>query len=221
MKKYKGIQLFAGLLVLGLAFYSPVLVKAEDNNQNDNKDSQVKVSDNQGDNKDSQESDNNKQGDVNNSQEVNNDNEGDINEFDGEEYMKDITTSTQGLLKVADKEDGEIGDKIKEIAKEQDQNKNEVSKKIDEIQHRSKVKTFLIGTDYNNIGQLRSDMVKTSDQIDQLNGLLDQTKKVENKTAVEDQIKVLEQEQQKIGDLLVSNESKFSLFGWFMKLFSK
>lgn len=207
MKKYKGIQLFVGLLVLGLAFYSPVIVKAEDSNKNDNKNNQVNTNDNQGNSKDSQE--------------VNNDNEGDSNEFDGQEYMNDITTSTKNLLEVANKENGEIGAKIKEIVKEQDQNKNEVSKKIDEIQNRSKVKTFLIGTDYNNIGQLKSDMVKTSDQIDQLNGLLDQTKKVENKTAVEDQIKVLEQGQQKIGDLLVANESKFSLFGWFMKLFSK
>lgn len=221
MKKYKGIQLFVGLLVLGLAFYSPVIVKAEDSNKNDSKNNQVNTSDNQGNSKDNQVNTSDNQGNSKDSQEVNNDNEGDSNEFDGQEYMNDITTSTKNLLDVANKENGDVGAKIKEIVKEQDQNKNEISKKIDEIQNRSKIKTFLIGTDYNNIGQLKSDMVKTSDQIDQLNGLLDQTKKVENKTAVEDQIKVLEQGQQKIGDLLVANESKFSLFGWFMKLFSK
>ncbi len=185
------------------------LDKQKDNldKQKDNLDKQKEVKDNQGDNEDDQ-------------KDVNDDQDED-NQLDGQEHLGVINDSVQNLLELADKEDGEVSDKIKEIAKEQDVNKDTVSKEIDQIHNRSKIKTFLIGTDYENVGQLRSEMVKTSNQIDQLNGLLDQTKKVENKTALEAQIKVLEQEQQKIGDLLVANESKFSLFGWFMKMFSK
>ncbi|MFA6392863.1 MAG: hypothetical protein WCW54_02150 [Candidatus Paceibacterota bacterium] len=240
MKKYKKSELFAVSLILGMAFYLPVsLVKAEtvkesnnnvqinsngeeDNNLEDVKSKDNNSEDNQGDNEDNQKEIKNQQGDNEaDNQKDQNDDQDEDNQFDGQEHLGVMADSVSNLLEVADKEDGEVSDKIKEIAKEQDLNKDEVSKEIDQIHNRSKFKIFLIGTDYENIGQLRSEMVKISDQIDQLNGLLDQTKKAENKTVIQEQVKVLEQEQQKIGDLLVSNESKFSLFGWFMKMFSK
>jgi len=63
--------------------------------------------------------------------------------------------------------------------------------------------------------------VKTGNQIDWLKKLLDKTTSEESKTALQGQIQTLEQGQQKIDDFLKANESKFSLFGWFVKLFNK
>jgi len=54
-----------------------------------------------------------------------------------------------------------------------------------------------------------------------LKKLLDKTTSEESKTALQGQIQALEQEQQNIDDFLKTNESKFSLFGWFVKLFNK
>ena len=139
----------------------------------------------------------------------------------GVEHRSVVATFVQGLLDVADKEQGGIGDQVKVIANEQNDSKDNVADAIDKVQNRSKVKTFLIGTDYKNIGQLRSEMVKTGNQIDQLKRLLDKTTNAESKTALQAQIQALEQEQQKINDFLKANESKFSLFGWFIKLFNK
>lgn len=152
------------------------------------------------------------------------DNDGDVEEddqFDGEEHKSTVSTFVQNLLDVAQKEHGEVSDKIKEIAQEQDTNKDEVANKIDTIKNRSKIKTFFFGTDFKNVGDLRSEMVKTSNQIDQLNGLIEKTTSTETKTILQEQVKNLETQQQKVGDLLVANESKFSLFGWFVKIFSK
>ena len=92
---------------------------------------------------------------------------------------------------------------------------------IDKIKNRSKVKTFLIGTDYKNIGELRSEMVKTKARIEQLKRMVDSASGTESKADLQGQSQTLEQEQQKIEDFLKANESKFSLFGWLVKLVSK
>jgi len=142
-------------------------------------------------------------------------------QVNGAEHRSTVSTFVQSLLNVADREQGGIGEEVKAIAQAQNDTKDKVADAIDKIQNRSKTKTFLIGTDYKNIGQLRSEMVKTGNQIDQLNRLVDKTTSEENKTALQGQIQTLEQEQQKIEDFLKTNESKFSLFGWFVKLFNK
>jgi len=139
----------------------------------------------------------------------------------GAEYRSAVATFVQNLLNVADREQGGIGEQVRVVAQQQNESKEKVADAIDKVQNRSKLKTFLIGTDYKNIGQLRSEMVKTGNQVDQLNRLLGQTTDAESKTALQAQTQALEQEQQKINDFLKANESKFSLFGWLVKLFSK
>ena len=142
-------------------------------------------------------------------------------QVNGAEHRSTVSTFVQSLLNVADREQGGIGEEVKAVAQAQNDTKDKVADGIDKINNRNKIKTFLIGTDYKNIGQLRSEMVKTRNQIDQLNRLVDKTTSEENKTALQAQIQALEQEQQKINDFLKANESKFSLFGWLVKLFSK
>ena len=142
-------------------------------------------------------------------------------QFKGNEYVDSVEAISQNLLNVAKKEKGEVSDKLKTISDEQNNSKENVANTINKIQNRSKVKTFLIGSDYKNIGQVRSEIVKTDNQIDQLNGLLEKTTNVDNKKVLEGQIQTLEEQQQKVNDVLATNENKFSLFGWFLKLFSK
>lgn len=139
----------------------------------------------------------------------------------GADYRSSVAAFVKGLLDIANKEQGGIGEQVKVIAKEQDESKDKVADAIDKVKNRSKIKTFLIGTDYKNIGQLRSEMVKTGNQIDKLKKLMEQTVNAESKTALQTQIQALEQEQQKINDFLKANESKFSVFGWFVKIFNK
>ena len=90
----------------------------------------------------------------------------------GMEHRNTATMFVQKLLETAEKQKGEIGTEIKAIADEQNKVKDEVSDKIERVQNRSKVKTFFFGTDYKNIGQLRSDMVKTNNQIEALKRVL-------------------------------------------------
>jgi hypothetical protein len=147
--------------------------------------------------------------------------EEDNDSVDGEQHKSKVEKVTKELEDVADKTPEDVSTKVKEVAKEQEDAKDKVAKSIDAIKNRSAVKTFLIGTDYKNIGQLRSEMVKTDNQVKQLENVVTKITDPTDKTAIQDQIKVIQAQQQKINDFLKANEDKFSLLGWLVKFFNK
>lgn len=148
-------------------------------------------------------------------QEVEQNNKGSIN---SETHRSVVATFVHSLLDIADREGG-IGQQVREIAQQQNDSKEVATGAIDKIEKRSKITTFLIGTDYKNIGVLRSEMVKTRNQIEQLKKLVDKANSKKNSDEIQTQIKNLEQEQADINSFISQNESEFSLFGWVAKLF--
>ena len=92
---------------------------------------------------------------------------------------------------------------------------------MEKVQTRSKIKTFLIGSDYKNLGTLRSEMVQTENRLEQLDKLMENVKNESDKTELQNQRQTLEQEQTKIENFIKENETKFSLFGWLVKLFNR
>ena len=141
--------------------------------------------------------------------------------LNGSEHRANIANIVQTLIEVSDKEPGEIGNQVREMAREQNESKERVAKSIDIIQNRNGLKTFLLGTDYKNIGAVRSEMVQTRNQIRKVEELIDKTTNPTTKTTLQIQLTALETEQQKLETFLKTNESKFSLFGWFLKWFNR
>jgi len=144
-------------------------------------------------------------------------NKGQIN---AEIHRSAVANFVQSLLSVADREGG-IGEQVKVVAQEQSNSKEVTAEAIDKVKKRSKIKTFLLGTDYKNVGALRSEMVKTRNHIEQLKRLVDKAENEQNRTELQTQIQNLEQEQTNIDNFISQNENKFSLFGWAVKLFVK
>ena len=144
-------------------------------------------------------------------------NKGNLN---AESHRSTVATFVQSLLAVADRESG-IGQELRVIAKEQNDTKNRASDLINAVENRNEVKTFFIGTSYKNLGELRSQMVQTRNQIEQLKQLANKAENEGDKTELQSQIQVLEQEQANINNFITQNESKFSLFGWAVKIFRK
>jgi len=134
------------------------------------------------------------------------------------ENNKGVSSFVQNLLSVADRNTG-IGESVRIIARQQNDSEKAVTEEINTIENRNKIITFFIGTDYKNLGALRSEMVKTDNQIDQITRLVDKTTNIEDKTILQNQITALQQEQTKINDFITQNESKFSLLGWLVKFF--
>ena len=135
-----------------------------------------------------------------------------------EVHRSAVASFVQSLLSVADREGG-IGQEVRVIAQQQNEMKDRAADLIYAVENRNKVKTFFIGTSYKNVGELRSQMVQTRNQIEQLKRLMQKNTNEQDKTELQNQIQTMEQEQARINDFITQNESKFSLFGWAIKLF--
>ncbi len=146
-----------------------------------------------------------------------NNNKGQLN---AETHRSEVANFVQSLLQVADREGG-IGEQVRVIAQQQNDSEAATTQAIEKVQTRSKIKTFLIGSDYKNLGALRSEMVKTRNRIEQLNRLMENIQNEGDKTELQNQIQTLEQEQTNIENFIKAQEGKFSLFGWLLKLFNK
>lgn len=144
-------------------------------------------------------------------------NKGKVN---AESHRNTISAFVQSLSDIADRENG-IGQELRSIAKAQNDAKDRASDLINAVESRSKIKTFFIGTSYKNLGELRSQMVQTQNQIEQLKRLAEKMENEGDKTELQSQIQILEQEQTSINNFITQNENKFSLFGWAVKLFRK
>ncbi len=142
------------------------------------------------------------------------------NEINAEEHRSAVANFVQGLLQVADREGG-IGEQVRVIAQQQNDSENTTTQAIEKVEKRNKIKTFLFGSDYKNLGALRSEMVQTRNRLEQLDRLLEDATDEANKTELQNQIQTLEQEQTKIESFIKAQEGRFSLFGWLLKLFNR
>ena len=114
-------------------------------------------------------------------------------------------------------EDAGIANEVEEVASEVEENKDEVADAIDEVESKNKFKKFLVGTDYKNLGQLRSNLVHNENQIRRLTKLTKGTVNEEDQVALQEQLTVLMQERERIKTVITDNEGGFSLLGWVFK----
>lgn len=140
-----------------------------------------------------------------------------------ETHRSAVAGFVKSLLEVAKNEgNGEanrIGAQVRNVAMQQNQGEATTITAMEQVQTRSKIKTFLFGSDYKNLGALRSEMVQTRNRIRQLTELMNKAENEETKQTLQEQIQQLEQEQTKINGFITENESKISLFGWLAKMF--
>jgi hypothetical protein len=131
-----------------------------------------------------------------------------------------VSTFVHNLLDVADREGG-IGAQVRVIARAQNDAATTTAEALNRVEKRNKIKRFLIGSDYKNLGALRNEMVQTRNRIEQLKNLMEQAETAADRTELQNQIQTLLQEQTRIENFVKTQESKFSLFGWLVKLFKK
>ncbi|MDD3170303.1 MAG: hypothetical protein WC410_03575 [Candidatus Paceibacterota bacterium] len=137
-----------------------------------------------------------------------------------EEHRSTVANFVQSLLQVADREGG-IGEQVRTIAQQQNQSAEITVQAMEKVQTRNRIKTFFLGSDYKNLGTLRSEAVQTTNRLEQLNTLMESAQNESDKIELQTQIQTLEQEQAKIESFIKAEDGKFSLFGWFMKLFTE
>lgn len=136
-----------------------------------------------------------------------------------QEHRSAVASFVKSLLDVADREGG-IGPQVRVVAQAQNDSASTTEAAIAKVESRSPLTTILFGSDYKSLGQLRSEMVTTQNNVDQLNKLMAKATNDADKTELATQIKALEDSQAKVSAFVDLHENSFSLFGWFTKWFS-
>jgi hypothetical protein len=89
---------------------------------------------------------------------------------------------------------------------------------IEEIDERPAWKKFLLGPDYKNLGELRSNLVHTENNIRKITRTTTRVEGAQSDEALQQQIGDLNHERERIMSIIKEEEESFSLLGWAFKL---
>lgn len=138
----------------------------------------------------------------------------------GQEHRSDVANVVQELRKVAG-QDSNIGQEVSKVAKEQEDSSKEDEAAMDKVNNVGKFRTVFLGTDYKNLGVLRSNLVKTQNAIDRLTKSMERATDANVRAELQKQIDALRAVKAKVEAFIKDHESQFSFLGWFIKLFVK
>jgi hypothetical protein len=134
---------------------------------------------------------------------------------------KGIETAIQNLDRVAKRNNNpEIGEQVRSMVQNHEKVQARTKTALKTMSKRNTAIKFIIGPDYKNAGQVRSDVVSLKNDIKKL----EQTKKNVLPAETEDIQEVideLEVEANELESQLTEQLSGFSLFGWLSKLLTK
>lgn len=136
----------------------------------------------------------------------------------GDDNRSEIAKHVRALLELADREGG-IGQEVREIAHEYASSTDRVEKAKKNLEDRPKWKSILVGTDYKNIGELRSEIVTTERQIQRLTKVRDRSTSSTTQSELDTQISALKNAASSTEAFVRAHEDSFSVFGWFVKWF--
>ena len=136
----------------------------------------------------------------------------------GEQHRSDVAQVVQELEKIADK-DNKIAKELKAVAQEEKKASEKVKEKMNAVDERGGFKTFLIGSDYKNLGELRSELVTTDNDLTRLKKALEKATDASVRADLEAQINELSKIKSDAEAFVKSIEGKFSLFGWLVRMF--
>lgn len=133
-------------------------------------------------------------------------------------HRSNVANVVEGLRATAGK-DVNIGEDLRLVAQEQEAVATRTSDAIKKVETRNKIKTFLIGTDYKNLGAIRSELASTTNNINRLLNARARATDTTVQAELDAEIALLQKANTEVETFVKSNENKFSLFGWFVKLF--
>ncbi|MFA6095320.1 MAG: hypothetical protein WC767_00540 [Candidatus Paceibacterota bacterium] len=144
----------------------------------------------------------------------------DIEDDEDEDLMDDKFWSK--LSDVSDKLD-DLADEdsdVREVSKEWKEAEGKITEGVKKVQERDGFKTLLIGTDYKTLGELRSTVITTENHIDRLEKAVERSRDAQVKLDLEAQIQALRETASTTEVFIRDNEGKFSLLGWFVRIFA-
>ena len=134
-----------------------------------------------------------------------------------EQHRSDVAKFVQTLLATSPRIGG-IGEQVRLIAQEQASSTETIVTAIEQVEQRNRIRTFLFGTDYKNLGVIRSEIVTMQNRIQRLGTEAERMASSTDKNTLIKEIVTLGEERLKLETFIKNNESIFSLFGWVRKI---
>ncbi|MFA6227644.1 MAG: hypothetical protein WC668_00430 [Patescibacteria group bacterium] len=135
-----------------------------------------------------------------------------------QERRSQVANAVQELLQVAERNGG-IGEQVRVIAQEQNQNQEKLEASLEKVQSRSGLAKFFIGPNYGEINNAQKLLEQNRERIQQLNQLEDQLANQGDQQLLAQQIQILEQAGSAVENSLGAAKKGFSLLGWAFRLF--
>lgn len=148
-------------------------------------------------------------------------NQGDNNATStGESNRSEVATRVQALLSIANR-DGGIGAEVRTIAHDYASSTDKIDTAKAEVDGRPGWMTFLIGSDYKNLGAIRSELSTTQNSINRLTSARDRATDPTVKADLTAQVTALTNSASTTDAFVTAHENSFSLFGWFFHAFNR
>ncbi len=131
---------------------------------------------------------------------------------------KGIGTAIQNLNRVAERNNNpEVGEQIRSMVQNHEKVQTKTKTALQQMSQRNQVLKFMIGPDYKNAGQVRSDVVGLRNDVRKLE-LIKQGASPDDVGDIQEAIDGLQVEANDVETQLTEQLSGFSLFGWLAKL---
>jgi len=131
-----------------------------------------------------------------------------------------IETAVQSLNRVAERNnDPEIGEQVRSMVQNHERVQARTETALQQMSQRNQAVKFLIGPDYKNAGQVRSDVVGLRNDIRQLEQIKEDSSPADVGD-IQGAVDELQVEADELEDQLEEQLVGFSLFGWLIKLFA-
>ena len=131
-----------------------------------------------------------------------------------------IKTATENLNRVTERNNNpEIGKQVRSMIQNHQKLQARTMTALHQMSQRNQAIKFLIGPDYKNAGQVRSDVVNLRNDIKQLEQIKDDSLPADAGD-IQEAIDELQIEADGLENQLAEQLSGFSLFGWLAKLFA-
>ncbi len=135
------------------------------------------------------------------------------------ERRSQVANAVQEMLNATEKIEGGIGEKVREIAQNQNQIHENIEMKLEQIKNQNRFFRFLFGSKAKDVEELKNQIKTNQEKIVELKNTVGEMTDEQVKARLETQINTLEQVKTQIETETIEETSDFSLFGWVKNLF--
>jgi len=137
-----------------------------------------------------------------------------------EEVNRGIEMAIQNLTRVTERSNNsEIGEQVRSMIQSHEKIQKRTKEALQQMDQRNQAVKLLIGPNYKNAGQVRSDVVGLRNDIKKLEQIKDKSLPADSGD-IQGAIDELQTEATELESKLAERLSGFSLFGWLAKLFA-